>query len=136
MLKNQIDEFERYDRNLSNTRQEILELSNKLSLKREQEKQLKIERRDFGIQYYGEKEKRRKILDTAKQYGYSNTKIEELRPYIDNWNQDVINNGVISDFRMIEKYIEEYNNKSKPYAKNIFYKISKSFSSGGNSNED
>ena len=65
------------------------------------------------------------LLNQAKEYGYSEIKIDFLRPYVDNWNQDIITKDIIDSFRMVEKFV---NDNQGNYKKNIFYKFSKNFS--------
>ena len=74
------------------------------------------------MKYYLEKEKRENLLNQAKAYGYSERKINELLPYIDNWNQDIITNDTIDSFRMIEKFV---NDNSGNYKRSIVYKFAK-----------
>lgn len=92
MFNNKIDKFDEYDNKISNLSQEELELSKKLADIRENKEKLQLERRDYGIQYYLDKVKRQTIIELAEQFGYSPDKLEELRPYIENWNQDIVDN--------------------------------------------
>ena len=64
------------------------------------------------------------MLSQAKEYGYSETKINALMPYVDNWNQDIITKDIIDSFRMVEKFV---NDNQDNYKGNIFYKFSKFF---------
>lgn len=107
MFNRRIDEFTKLDNQISNLNKnkleyvrEIKKIDNEISNKEE-------ERLNYGIKYYLEKEKRENLLNQAKAYGYSERKINELLPYIDNWNQDIITNDTIDSFRMIEKFVND-----------------------------
>lgn len=134
MFNNNIDKFDEYDNQISNLSQEELELSKKLIDLRKNKEKLQLERRDYGIQYYLDKGKRQTLIEQAEQFGYSPEKLEELRPYIENWNQDIVDNDRLDSFRMVEKFV---NDNQEPYTKNILYKIAQLFSDkGGNNNEN
>jgi hypothetical protein len=134
VFNNKIDKFDEYDNKISNLSQEELELSKKLADIRENKEKLQLERRDYGIQYYLDKVKRQTIIELAEQFGYSPDKLEELRPYIENWNQDIVDNDRLDSLRMVEKFV---NDNQEPYTKNILYKLAQLFSDkGGNSNEN
>lgn len=134
MFNNKIDKFEQYDNKISALSQEELELTKRLADVKKEKETLQLERRDFGIKCYLDKEKRREILEQARKLGYSPDKLNELEPYIENWNQDVIDNDKLDSFRIIDKFII---NNQEPYNENILYKISQFFSDrGGNRNEN
>ncbi len=134
MFKNKIDQFEEYDNKIQALNQQELEHLKEISNIREAKKKLEIERRDCGIRTYLEKEKRERILEQARQYGYSYEKLEELQNFVNTWNQDVVDNDIIDSFRMIEAFIED---NQAAYKKNIFYRVSKCFADrGGNSDEN
>lgn len=134
MFNNKIDKFEQYDNKISALSQEELELTKRLADVKKEKETLQLERRDFGIKCYLDKEKRREILEQARKLGYSPDKLNELEPYIENWNQDVIDNDKLDSFRIIDKFII---NNQEPYNENILYKISQFFSDrGGNGNEN
>ena len=134
MFNNKIDKFDQYDNKISTLSQEELELTKKLEDIKKEKKALQLERRDFGIRYYLDKNKRTELLEQAQKLGYSQDKLNDLMPYIENWNQDVVDNDKIDSFRIVEKFI---NNNQEPYKENILYKISQLFSDrGGNKNEN
>ena len=134
MFNNKIDKFEQYDNKISALSQEELELTKRLADVKKEKETLQLERRDFGIKCYLNKEKRREILEQARKLGYSPDKLNELEPYIENWNQDVIDNDKLDSFRIIDKFII---NNQEHYNENILYKISQFFSDrGGNRNEN
>ena len=124
MFNNKIDKFEQYDNKISALSQEELELTKRLADVKKEKETLQLERRDFGIKCYLDKEKRREILEQARKLGYSPDKLNELEPYIENWNQDVIDNDKLDSFRIIDKFII---NNQEPYNENILYKISQFF---------
>lgn len=134
MFNNKIDKFDQYDNKISTLGQEELELAKKLEDIKKEKKALQLERRDFGIRYYLDKNKRKELLEQAQKLGYSPDKLNDLMPYIENWNQDVVDNDKLDSFRIVEKFI---NNNQEPYKENILYKISQLFSDrGGNKNEN
>lgn len=134
MFNNKIDKFDQYDNKISTLSQEELELTKKLEDIKKEKKALQLERRDFGIRYYLDKNKRKELLEQAQKSGYSPDKLNDLMPYIENWNQDVVDNDKLDSFRIVEKFI---NNNQEPYKENILYKISQLFSDrGGNKNEN
>ena len=102
MFNNKIDKFEQYDNKISALSQEELELTKRLADVKKEKETLQLERRDFGIRCYLDKEKRREILEQARKLGYSPDKLNELEPYIENWNQDVIDNDKLDSFRIID----------------------------------
>lgn len=118
MFNNKIDKFEQYDNKISALSQEELELTKRLADVKKEKETLQLERRDFGIRCYLDKEKRREILEQARKLGYSPDKLNELEPYIENWNQDVIDNDKLDSFRIIDKFII---NNQEPYNENILY---------------
>ena len=92
------------------------------------------EKRDYGIKHYLDREKRKELLENAEKYGYSLEKINELRVFIDEWNQDCVTNDVLDSFRVIEEFVK---NNQEQYKENIMYKFSKFLSNEGrNSNEN
>ena len=134
MFNNKIDKFDQYDNKISTLSQEELELTKKLEDIKKEKEALQLERRDFGIHYYLDKNKRKELLEQAQQLGYSPDKLNDLMPYIENWNQDVVDNDKLDSFRIVEKFI---NDNQEPYKENILYKISQLFSDrGGNKNEN
>ena len=124
MFGGKIDKFTEFDNQISNLNSNKLEHLNEIK-KIEDEITNKEERLNYGLKYYLEKEKRENLLNQAKEYGYSEIKIDFLRPYVDNWNQDIITKDIIDSFRMVEKFV---NDNQGNYKKNIFYKFSKNFS--------
>ena len=134
MFNNKIDKFDQYDNKISTLSQEELELTKKLENIKKEKEALQLERRDFGIHYYLDKNKRKELLEQAQKLGYSPDKLNDLMPYIENWNQDVVDNDKLDSFRIVEKFI---NDNQEPYKENILYKISQLFSDrGGNKNEN
>lgn len=134
MFNNKIDKLDQYDNKISTLSQQELELTKKIDDIRKEKEKLKLERRDIGIQNYLDKDKRIKILEQAQKLGYSPNKLSDLRPYIENWNQDVVDNDKIDSFRIAEEFIA---NNQEPYKSNFLYKISQIFSDrGGKNNEN
>lgn len=134
MFNSKIDKLSSYDNEISKLKTQKTEylmliqgLDEKISNKLD-------EKRDYGINYYMDKGKRETLLETAEKYGYSPRKIQELRRYVDEWNQDNVTNDVLDSFRTLEEFIK---NNQESYKENIMYKISKLFDGErGNSNEN
>lgn len=134
MFRNRIDRFDEYDNRITDLEQEKLELVKRLSDIEKEKEKLQLERRDFGIQYYGNKLKRQKLFELADKYGYSPEKLNEMRPLLETWNQDVVNNEELDSLRIIEKFV---NDNQESYTQSIFYKVYQCFTDkGGNSNEN
>lgn len=134
MFGNRIDRFDEYDNKISGLEQEELELLKRISDIKKNKEKLQLERRDFGIQYYGSKTKRQKLFELAQKYGYSPEKLNEMKPFLEDWNQDVVNNDKLDSLRVIEKFV---NDNQEPYTQNIFYRVYQCFTDkGGNSNEN
>jgi len=92
------------------------------------------EKLDYGIKYFLDREKRKELLENAEKYGYSPKKIDELRVFIDEWNQDCVTNDVLDSFKVLEEFVK---NNQEPYKGNIMYRFSKILSNEGrNSNEN
>lgn len=121
MFNNKIDEFQRYDNEIYNLEQKEIELKKELQNIETKKESLRMKRRDYGISYFQDVEKRNEILETAKECGFSPTKIKDLEPYLKSWNQDIIDNDIINSFRLVEKYVDE----RRPYKNNSFYRLSK-----------
>lgn len=125
MFGGKIDKFTEFDNQISNLNSNKLEHLNEIKKIEDEITNKEEERLNYGLKYYLEKEKRENLLNQAKEYGYSETKIDFLLPYVDNWNQDIITKDIIDSFRMVEKFV---NDNQGNYKKNIFYKFSKNFS--------
>ncbi len=125
MFGGKIDKFTEFDNQISNLNSNKLEHLNEIKKIEDEITNKEEERLNYGLKYYLEKEKRENLLNQAKEYGYSEIKIDFLRPYVDNWNQDIITKDIIDSFRMVEKFV---NDNQGNYKKNIFYKFSKNFS--------
>lgn len=125
MFNGKIDKFTaEFDNQISNLNSDKLECLREIKKLDDEISNKEEERLNYGIKYYLEKGKRENLLSQAKAYGYSETKINALMPYVDNWNQDIITNDIIDSFRMVEKFI---NDNQDNYKKNILYKFSKLF---------
>lgn len=125
MFGGKIDKFTEFDNQISNLNSNKLEHLNEIKKIEDEITNKEEERLNYGLKYYLEKEKRENLLNQAKEYGYSEIKIDFLRHYVDNWNQDIITKDIIDSFRMVEKFV---NDNQGNYKKNIFYKFSKNFS--------
>lgn len=125
MFGGKIDKFTEFDNQISNLNSNKLEHLNEIKKIEDEITNKEEERLNYGLKYYLEKEKRENLLNQAKEYGYSEIKIDFWRPYVDNWNQDIITKDIIDSFRMVEKFV---NDNQGNYKKNIFYKFSKNFS--------
>lgn len=125
MFGGKIDKFTEFDNQISNLNSNKLEHLNEIKKIEDEITNKEEERLNYGLKYYLEKEKRENLLNQAKEYGYSEIKIDFLCPYVDNWNQDIITKDIIDSFRMVEKFV---NDNQGNYKKNIFYKFSKNFS--------
>lgn len=122
MFNRKIDKFTEFDNQLSNLNSDKLEHLRKIKKIDDEISNTAEEKLNYGIKYYLEKGKRENLLSQAKAYGYSEMKINELLPYVENWNQDIITNDIIDSFRMIEKFV---NDNQGNYKGNILYKFSK-----------
>lgn len=122
MFGGKIDKFTEFDNQISNLNSNKLEHLNEIKKIEDEITNKEEERLNYGLKYYLEKEKRENLLNQAKEYGYSEIKSDFLRPYVDNWNQDIITKDIIDSFRMVEKFV---NDNQGNYKKNIFYKFSK-----------
>lgn len=89
-------------------------------------------RRDAGIKKYNNSNKRKQLLDDAAYLGFSNSEIEMLRQYIQQWNQDDVTNEIIDKFENLEKYIK----KQAPHRKNFLYKIGSLPNNNGGTEND
>lgn len=125
MFGGKIDKFTEFDNQISNLNSNKLEHLNEIKKIEDEITNKKEERLNYGLKYYLKKEKRENLLNQAKEYGYSETKINFLLPYVDNWNQDIITKDIIDSFRMVEKFV---NDNRENYKENILYKFSKIFS--------
>lgn len=134
VFNSKIDKFTTYDNRISD-----LKTKKTKYLKMIQDIDEKIsntvdEKRDYGIKHYLDRKQREELLETAEKYGYSPEKINELRMYVDEWNQDCVTNDVLDSFRVIEKFVKD---NQESYKENIMYKFSKFLSNEGrNSNEN
>ena len=122
MFNGKIDKFTEFDNQISNLNSDKLEHLREIKKLDDEISNKEEERLNYGIKYYLEKGKRESLLSQAKEYGYSETKINALMPYVDNWNQDIITKDIIDSFRMVEKFV---NDNQDNYKVNIFYKFSK-----------
>lgn len=136
MFNKKIDEFSNYNNQISNLMANKLEclekidtINNQISDLDKQINNLKKERLDYGLHYYLDKEKRQYLLQQARKYGFSESKINSLSPFIDNWNQDIITNETLDMLNLIENFIK---NNEESYKNNVMYKLSKLFHGEGN----
>lgn len=134
MFNSKIDKFTTYDNRISDLKTKKTECLKIIQGINEQISNTVDEKRDYGIKHYRDKEKRKELLENAEKYGYSPNKINELKGFIDGWNQDCVTDDVLDSFRVIEEFVK---NNQEQYKKNILYKLSKLFSNEGrNSNEN
>ena len=134
MFNSKIDKFTKYDNKISDLKTKKTEYLKMIQGIDEQISNTVDEKRDYGIKHYLDREKRKELLENAEKYGYSLEKINELRVFIDEWNQDCVTNDVLDSFRVIEEFVK---NNQEQYKENIMYKFSKFLSNEGrNSNEN
>lgn len=134
MFNSKIDKFTTYDNKISDLKTKKTEYLKMIQGIDEQISNTVDEKRDYGIKHYLDREKRKELLENAEKYGYSLDKINELRVFIDEWNQDCVTNDVLDSFRVIEEFVK---NNQEQYKENIMYKFSKFLSNEGrNSNEN
>lgn len=134
VFNSKIDKFTTYDNKISDLKTKKTEYLKMIQGIDEQISNTVDEKRDYGIKHYLDREKRKELLENAEKYGYSPEKINELRVFIDEWNQDCVTNDVLDSFRVIEEFVK---NNQEQYKENIMYKFSKFLSNEGrNSNEN
>lgn len=134
MFNSKIDKFTTYDNKISDLKTKKTEYLKMIQGIDEQISNTVDEKRDYGIKHYLDREKRKELLENAEKYGYSLEKINELRVFIDEWNQDCVTNDVLDSFRVIDEFVK---NNQEQYKENIMYKFSKFLSNEGrNSNEN
>ena len=134
MFNSKIDKFTTYDNKISDLKTKKTEYLKMIQGIDEQISNTVDEKRDYGIKHFLDREKRKELLENAEIYGYSPEKINELRVFIDEWNQDCVTNDVLDSFRLIEEFVK---NNQGQYKGNIMYKFSKFLSNEGrNSNEN
>lgn len=134
MFNSKIDKFTTYDNKISDLKTKKTEYLKMIQGIDEQISNTVDEKRDYGIKHFLDREKRKELLENAEKYGYSPEKINELRVFIDEWNQDCVTNDVLDSFRLIEEFVK---NNQEQYKGNIMYKFSKFLSNEGrNSNEN
>lgn len=134
MFNSKIDKFTTYDNKISDLKTKKTEYLKMIQGIDEQISNTVDEKRDYGIKHFLNREKRKELLENAEIYGYSPEKINELRVFIDEWNQDCVTNDVLDSFRLIEEFVK---NNQEQYKGNIMYKFSKFLSNEGrNSNEN
>lgn len=134
MFNNKIDKFKVYDNEISNLKSKKTEHLKIIQGIDEQINNTVNEKRDYGIKYFLDREKRKELLKNAQKYGYSPEKINELKIFVDEWNQDCVNNDVLDSFRVIEEFVKD---NQDSYKENKMYKFSKFLSNEGrNSNEN
>ena len=134
MFNSKIDKFTTYDNKISDLKTKKTEYLKMIQGIDEQISNTVDEKRDYGIKHYLDREKRKELLENAEKYGYSLEKINELRVFIDEWNQDCVTNDVLDSFRVIDEIVK---NNQEQYKENIMYKFSKFLSNEGrNSNEN
>lgn len=142
MFNTKIDKFDEYDNEIHSIDKQELDLLKQLSDMRKKKEIVQLKRRDYGICYYSDKIKRKNILIQAQEYGYSLEKIEELKPYIENWNQDIIDNDKIDSLRFMESFVNDNLNfinddQGKNCLSKWLYKIGKVCrDEGGNTNNE
>lgn len=122
MFNNKIDKFKVYDNEISNLKSKKTEHLKIIQGIDEQINNTVNEKRDYGIKYFLDREKRKELLKNAQKYGYSPEKINELKIFVDEWNQDCVNNDVLDSFRVIEEFVKD---NQDSYKENKMYKFSK-----------
>ena len=134
VFNSKIDKFTTYDNRISDLKTKKTECLKMIQDIDEQISNTVDEKRDYGIKHYLDRKQREELLETAEKYGYSPEKLNELRMYVDEWNQDCVTNDVLDSFRVIEKFVKD---NQESYKENIMYKFSKFLSNEGrNSNEN
>lgn len=134
MFNSKIDKFTTYDNRISDLKTKKTKYLKMIQYIDEKISNTVDEKRDYGIKHYLDRKQREELLETAEKYGYSPEKINELRMYVDEWNQDCVTNDVLDSFRVIEKFVKD---NQESYKENIMYKFSKFLSNEGrNSNEN
>lgn len=134
MFNSKIDKFTAYDNKISDLKTKKTEYLKMIQGIDEQISNTVDEKRDYGIKHYLDRKQRKELLETAEKYGYSPEKLNELRMYVDEWNQDCVTNDVLDSFRVIEEFVKD---NQESYKENIMYKFSKFLSNEGrNSNEN
>ncbi len=97
-------ECEKDDLRMLTLKKEMKELKKKTEIDRNN----RITR---GMIYYSA-ERRKELLDKADELKYSRKTIERLRNIDDRqWNSDLVDNDLISEFQTIEKYIGNFSQK-------------------------
>ena len=119
--------FDEFDNDIGKMQRERLEHIRQLNSLDNSIESKEEARRDYGLRYYGNKEKRKTLLIEARAYGYSEERIRELFPYVETWNQDCVTNDILDRFRLVEKFVEE---NKQPYQKSFFYKLSRVMDGG------
>ncbi len=134
MFNSKIDKFTMYNNKISDLRNKKTEQVKIIQGIDEKISNTVNEKLDYGIKYFLDREKRKELLENAEKYGYSPKKIDELRVFIDEWNQDCVTNDVLDSFKVLEEFVK---NNQEPYKGNIMYRFSKILSNEGrNSNEN
>ena len=134
MFNSKIDKFTMYNNKISDLRHKKTEQVKIIQGIDEKISNTVNEKLDYGIKYFLDREKRKELLENAEKYGYSPKIINELRVFIDEWNQDCVTNDVLDSFKFLEEFVKD---NQEPYKGNIMYKFSKLLSSEGrNSNEN
>ena len=134
MFNSKIDKFTMYNNKISDLRHKKTEQVKIIQGIDEKISNTVNEKLDYGIKYFLDREKRKELLENAEKYGYSPKIINELRVFIDEWNQDCVTNDVLDSFKFLEEFVKD---NQEPYKGNIMYKFSKFLSNEGrNSNEN
>ena len=134
VFNSKIDKFTMYNNKISDLRHKKTEQVKIIQGIDEKISNTVNEKLDYGIKYFLDREKRKELLENAEKYGYSPKIINELRVFIDEWNQDCVTNDVLDSFKFLEEFVKD---NQEPYKGNIMYKFSKLLSSEGrNSNEN
>jgi hypothetical protein len=134
VFNSKIDKFTMYNNKISDLRNKKTEQVKIIQGIDEKISNTVNEKLDYGIKYFLDREKRKELLENAEKYGYSPKKIDELRVFIDEWNQDCVTNDVLDSFKVLEEFVK---NNQEPYKGNIMYRFSKILSNEGrNSNEN
>lgn len=122
MFNSKIDKFTAYDNKIADLRTREVECLKMIQGLEEQISNMIDEKRDYGIKRYLDKRKREELLEKAEEYGYSLEKINELRKYVEEWNQDCVTIDVLDGFKVMEEFVK---NNQEPYKTSIMYKFSK-----------
>ena len=126
------NDIEPYDKEIDDINEKILKLKNtitELTYKKDEQLRKKV---NTTLIRYSNADDRRKILEEAKNLGYSEKEMQRFEILFNNWNQDNITNEDVDELVEIEKYInlkKSVNNEAEiTQRKNLCTKIGNFFS--------